>query len=145
MNLHTLNGTEPTLNETKLYLLRAKYELDRIPEIRKEIIKDWDQEGHFDEKQDGLLAHMLAERQASIEGCLYFEAKQAGKEPSSRLPELAKKELVQPQAQTKKLAEKLSQEYSLSKTIAIHCANNILRYKETHGENSSEDKVSKII
>ncbi|MCI5059204.1 MAG: hypothetical protein MRY83_24035 [Flavobacteriales bacterium] len=88
---------------------------------------------------------MIAERQASIEGRLYFEAKQAGKEPSSRFSELTKKELIQHQAQTKKLAEKLSQEYSLSKTIAIYCANNILRYKETHGENSSEDQVSKII
>ncbi len=145
LHRHTLKGTEPTQAETKFYLLRAKYELDRIPEIRQDIIKDWGQEGQFNEKKDGLLAHMIAERQASIEGRLYFESKSAGKGPSSKIPELAEKELAKHQIQTKKNAEKLSQEYSLSKTAATHCAKNILRYKETHGENLSKDQVSQII
>lgn len=145
LHRQTVKGIEPTQGETKLYLLRAKYELDRIPEIRKEIIKDWDQEGHFHEKKDGLLAHMIAERRASIEGRVYFEAKSAGKEPSSRIPELAEKELAKHQAQTKKLADKLSQDYSLSKTAATHCAKNILRYRETHGEYPSKSQVSQIV
>lgn len=145
LHRHTLKDTEPSQHETKLYLLRAKYELDRIPEIRQEIIKDWDQEGHFDEKKDGLLAHIIAERRTSIEGRLYFEAKSAGKETSSKIPELAEKELAKHQAQIKKMAEKLMKEHSLSKTAALHCAKNILRYKETFGENPSNTQVSHII
>ncbi len=145
LHKHILKGTEPTEDETKLYLLRAKYELDRIPEIRKEIIKDWDLEGHFNENRDGLLAHMIAERRASIEGRLYLEAKCAEKEPSARIPELAEKELTKHQAQTKKSAEKLSKEHSLSENTATHCAKNILRYKETYGENPSENQISMFV
>ncbi len=138
LHQHKLKGTEPTGDETKLYLLRAKYELDRIPEIRHDMIKDWDQEGHFDEKRDNLLAHMIAERQASIEGRLYFEAKKAGKEPSSRIPDLAERELKKHRTQEKEIADKLSKLHSLSEKAAAHCAKDILRFQETHGESPSQ-------
>lgn len=52
----------------------------------------------------------------------------------------AGKELAKHQAQTKKMAEKLAQEHSLFKTAATHCAKNILRYKEAHGENPSKER-----
>ncbi|HBW24613.1 MAG TPA: hypothetical protein DER04_06380 [Holosporales bacterium] len=134
----------PTPEETKLFLLRAKYELDRIPEIRKDLIEKWKDEGEF-KKKDALLAHMIAERQASIEGRLYFETKKAGKEPSTQIPELAEKELRRHQAQTKALTTQLSQEYSLSKDAATNCAKDVLRYKETHGENPSQKQVETFV
>lgn len=46
---HTLKGTSPTEEQTKLFLLRAKYEFDRIPEIRRNIIKEWQREDNFNE------------------------------------------------------------------------------------------------
>lgn len=88
---------------------------------------------------------MIAERQASIEGRLYFEAKYAGKEPSARIPELAEREFTKHQAQTKKIANELSKEHTLSKIIATHCAKNILRYKEIYGENPSENQISTLV
>ncbi|HCE95324.1 MAG TPA: hypothetical protein DER04_00940, partial [Holosporales bacterium] len=133
----------PTPEETKLFLLRAKYELDRIPEIRKDLIEEWKDEGEF-KKKDALLAHMIAERQASIEGRLYFEAKKAGKEPSTQIPELAEKELEKHRAQEKGLTESFSKKYSLSENAATQCAKDILRYKETHGKNPSQKQITTL-
>jgi hypothetical protein len=71
---HTVKGTNPTVEQTKLFLLQAKYELDRIPEIQRDIIKGWQRKNRYNEKKDPLIAHMIAERQASIEGRIYLEA-----------------------------------------------------------------------
>ena len=54
--------------------MRTKHELDRIYELQKEIMKDWQREDTFNEKIDGFFAHMLGDHQASIEGRLYLEA-----------------------------------------------------------------------
>jgi len=125
--LHQHQG-KPTQEETRLHLLRAKYELDRIPEIRQELIEEWKDEGDF-KKKDALLAHMIAERQASIEGRLYFEAKIAGKEPSSKIPQLAEKELEKHGDQAKALAQQLSKKHALSENAAAHCAKGLRRNK----------------
>ncbi|HUX78508.1 MAG TPA: AAA family ATPase, partial [Alphaproteobacteria bacterium] len=139
---HTLRGTEPTEKETKLFLLRGKYELDRIPEISKKLNEEWHQKGNFDEKKDPLLIRMIAERQASIEGRLFLEAKQEGRTPSSIIPQLAESERQQHRSQTKPLAQELAKKYSLSESAAIHCAKDILRYQETHGEKPTSNQMT---
>jgi len=72
---------------------------------------------------------MIAERQASIEGRLYFEAKIAGKEPSSKIPQLAEKELEKHGDQAKALAQQLSKKHALSENAAAHCAKGLRRNK----------------
>lgn len=142
---HTLKGTIPTEEETELFFWRAKYELDRIPEIRKDIIKDWDRENNFDETKDGIIAHMIAERQASIEGRLYLEARQKGLEPPDNISDLAEQELQEHRTWEKELVQKASEKYGLSESAAIYCAKNVLRYKETHGEKPSEGQISAMV
>ena len=141
---YELNRHNPTSTELVQLLLRAKYELTRIPEIRKELVKGWKDKDSFKENE-GLLAHMIAERLASIEGRLYLKAKQDGLKTPSNIAELARQELKEHRAHTPKLAQELSQEYSLSKDAAIRCAKNILRYKESHGESPSKNQIAKIV
>lgn len=87
---------------------------------------------------------MIAERLASIEGRLYFEAKRNGLKPPSNIEELAQKELEVHRQEAKELAKGVSQKYSLSEKSALECAKNILRYKETHGEKPSEDQMGRL-
>lgn len=139
---HTLKGTHPSEEKTELYLRRAKYELDRIPEIRRKLLEEWRYEEGFSKKKDGLVAHMIAERKAAIEGRLYFEAIKRGLIPPEDIPYLAEKELDDHGDQTKPLAQKLFKKYSLSESAAIHCAKDVLRYQETHGKKPSEEQIS---
>jgi len=139
---HTLRGIESTEKETKLFLLRAKYELDRIPEISKKLNEEWHQKGNFDSERDPLLIRMIAERQASIEGRLFLEAKQKGRQPPSIIPQLAESELRDHRAQTKPLAQKLIAQHALSESAATHCAKDILRYQETHGEKPTSGQMT---
>jgi Ti-type conjugative transfer relaxase TraA len=139
---HTLRGTEPSEQETRLYLLRAKYELDRVPHIKEKLRENWQERGIFDEKKDPLIIHMIAERQASIEGRLYLEAKQAGLIPSSHIPQWAEAEFKINRAEAKTLAVKLEDQYSLSSRAAAECARNALRYQETHGAKPTDTQMS---
>lgn len=145
LHKYGLEKTEIKSEEMTQLSLRAKYELNRIPEIRRELIKEWDREGRFDEDKDGIFAHMIADRLASIEGRLYLEAKQCGLSPPSNIEELAQKEIETHRQQTKGLAAELFQKYFLSEKASLECAKNILRYKETHGETPSKDQISHII
>ncbi|MBY0293123.1 MAG: hypothetical protein K2W92_07550, partial [Alphaproteobacteria bacterium] len=140
LHRHGLEKTPPQPEEMTWLFLRAKYELNRTPEISKELIREWDRDGNFNEDKDGIFAHMIAERLASIEGRLYFEAKKNGLKPPSNIEELAQKELEVHRQQAKELAKTLSQKYSFSTESALECAKNILRYKETHGEKPSENQ-----
>src|SRR3990167_8842254 len=144
IHIYEHNGRNPTQEELAQLSLRAKYELNRIPEIRKELIKDWQKKDSFKENE-GLRTHMIAERLASIEGRLYLEAKQTGAKIPSTIAKLAHQELKKHQARTPKLAEELSQKYDLSKDVATNFAKNILRYKETHGTHPSELQIATII
>lgn len=130
---HTLNGTTPTENETKRFLGRAKYELDRMPQIKEKITDEWHQHGKFNEISSPLMIHMIAERQASIEGRLFLEAREAGQKPSPSIPRLAEAEFNSHRAQTKAFAQQLGTKYSLSNEASKECARNMLRYQETHG------------
>ncbi len=141
---YELNGRTPPSTEFVQFSLRAKYELTRIPEIRKELIKNWKDKESFKENE-GLLAHMIAERLASIEGRLYLKAKQNGLKTPSNIAELARQELKEHRAHTPKLALELSQEYSFSKDTATRCAKDILRYKEIHGVSPSHTQIAKIV
>lgn len=131
---HIIKGTEPTEKETKLFLLRAKYELDRIHQIKEELTEKWQERGTFDKQKDPLIVHMIAERRVSLEGRLFFEAKQAGHNPLSNIAQQAEKEFNTHKAHTKPLAQKLKDQYSLSETESLECAKNIMRYHEIHGE-----------
>jgi hypothetical protein len=64
---------------------------------------------------------MIAERQASIEGRVFLEAKQEELKPPSNLPQLAEAEFKAHRTETKALAQKLSTQYSLSKNAATEC------------------------
>ncbi len=139
---HTLGGTTPTEKETKHFLARAKYELDRIPHIKEKLTEEWHKRGNFDEKKDPLLIHMIAERQASIEGRLFLEAKQEGLKPPVNIPQLAEAEFKTHRAEAKTLAQKLGVQYSLSKNAATECAKNILRYQETHGAKPTDTQMT---
>lgn len=137
---HTLKGTQPREKETKHFLLRAKYELDRIPEIRDNIIASWQKAGSYKGESDELIAHMIAERQASIEGRMYLAAKQAGFKPLPMIPDLAAKELQTNRATTGTLTQDLIKKHGLSETAATDCAKNILRYQETMEKNPHRSK-----
>jgi hypothetical protein len=126
----TIHSTE---QETKRFLARAKYELDRVPQIKEKLSDEWHRNGKFNETSSPLMIHMIAERQASIEGRLFFEAKAAGQKPSPNIPQLAEIEFKNSRTQTKILAQQLKGQYSLSESTAKECAQNILRYQETHG------------
>lgn len=139
---HTLNGTEPTEKETKRFLTRAKYELDRIPHIVEKLTDEWQKRGNFDEQKDPLLIHMIAERQASIEGRLFLEEKQEGLKPPLNIPQLAEAEFKAHRTETKTLAQKLNIQYSLSKNTASECAKNVLRYQETHGTKPTNTQMA---
>jgi Ti-type conjugative transfer relaxase TraA len=144
LHRHGLEKNTPHPEEMTPLFLRAKYELNRAPEISRELIRNWDRDGNFEEEKDGIFAHMIAERLASIEGRLYVEAKRNGLNPPSNIEELAQKELEVHRQKAKELAKGLSQKYFLSENSALECAKNTLRYKETHGEKPSEDQTSQM-
>ncbi len=138
---HTLQGTSPTTKETKRFLARAKHELDRIQQIKEKLRDERHKHGRFNEISSPLLIHMIAERQASIEGRLFLEARSAGQKPSSNIPQLAEAEFNHNKAQTKIFAQQLKVQYSLSNEAAKECARNILRYKETHGTKPTDNQT----
>lgn len=142
---HALKDTQPREKETKHFLLRAKYELDRIPEIRDNIIASWQKAGSYKGESDELIAHMIAERQASIEGRMYLAAKQAGFKPLPMIPDLAAKELQTNRARTETLTQELIQKHGLSETAATDCAKDILRHQETHGEKPSSEQMAAMV
>ncbi|MBA3814391.1 MAG: toprim domain-containing protein [Alphaproteobacteria bacterium] len=149
---HTLKGTRVSEKQTDHFLQRAKYELDRIPEIRDEIIADWKKINSYKSEKDELIAHMMAERQASVEGRMYLETKQKGLKPeglnptgltpSSTIPDLAREEIKQNRATTTILAEKLATKQRLSEFAATQCAKDITRYMETHGQKPTSTQMS---
>jgi hypothetical protein len=144
LHAYERNGHHPTQEEFVQFSLRAKYELGRIPEIRKELIKGWKDKDGFKENE-GLRAHVIAERLASIEGRLYLKAKQDGIKAPSNIDELAHQELKEHRSHTSKLTQELSQKYALSENIAAHSAKDVLRYKEIHGQLPSESQIANMI
>jgi Ti-type conjugative transfer relaxase TraA len=136
----TLKGRSPSEEDLKHFSLRAKYELDRIPDIRTNLINEWNKKGKV-RSYNGMRAQLIAERLASIEGRIFLDAKQKGLEPSGSLANLARQEFKAHKTQTPQLAKELSQKYGLSDKAAISCAQNIFRYKETHGERPSENQI----
>jgi len=141
---HTLHGTEPTEKETKLYLARAKYELDRIPQIKEKLEGEWQKQGKLSDKSP-LFIHMIAERQASIEGRMFLEAKQRGLKPSASIPTWAETELKTHRAENKTFAQKLRAQYSLSEEAAKECAKNAFRYQETHGSKPTDTQMTALV
>jgi Ti-type conjugative transfer relaxase TraA len=133
-------GIDPSQNEIALISKRAGYEEMRIPIIRAELME----KGNTGSESEALKAHMLAERIASIEGRMIFEAKQKGKKTPCQLYEAAKSELNSHIDQTKELAQEMTQKHPMSYRASLLCANNILRYKETNGEAPSETQTDKM-
>ncbi len=118
------------------------FELNRIPKIKEELTDKWHKRGNFDEKNDPLLIHMIAERRASIEGRIFFEAREAGEKPSSDIPKLAEIEFKTNKAHTNAFAQNLGTQYSLSKNASAECARNMLRYQETHGSKPTNTQMT---
>ncbi len=144
MHSYREKGINPTQEEIRHLSLRAKYELKRIPETRQALIEQWTRNNSF-KKNEGLLAHMIAERLASIEGRLYLEAQQKGSKLPLNIAHLAREEFESHKDQTPTLANNLTQHYALSKTAATHCAKDILRARETHGEDPSSSQIGKMV
>lgn len=73
--LHAYGDTSvlPPEKETVNFCLRAKYELNRLPEIQQELMEQGD--------ENAFRAYRIADRLASIEGRLYLEARAKGLEP----------------------------------------------------------------
>jgi polyhydroxyalkanoate synthesis regulator phasin len=140
-----VKGTRPTEKETEHFLLRAKYELDRILDIRDELIHKWQKAGSYKGENDELIAHIIAERQASIEGRMYLEAKQKGYKPLPTIPDLATKELKAHRAHTETLSQELIKKHGLSESAATGCAKDILRHHETHGEKPSSSQMTAMV
>lgn len=140
---YSIKGISPSEKEIKQFSLRAKYELNRIPEIRTTLLKEWEDKGKV-KPYSGIRAVRLAERLASIEGRLCLEAKQKGLELPASLANLARQEFKAHKSQTPQLAKELSLKYDLSEKAAFTCAQNVFRYKETHGECPSEDQIKRI-
>lgn len=134
---HGLNESLPTEKEMTNISLRAKYELDRLPEIRKDLM-DEGEKSFFRVLQ-------TSDRLASIEGRLYFEALQQEKPQPFHISFMAKRELNYHREQVPQLSQDLSAKHSLSETTAAHCAHDILRYKETHGQNPSAGQIDKML
>lgn len=129
-------STLPRESEMVNFSLRAKYELDRIPEIQKDLMDQGETNPYR--------TYHLADRLASIEGRLDFEARLKGTEalyPSYD----AKKELIKHREELPQLAKDLSNRYFLPQTTSSHFAQDILRYRETHGENPSANQLEKMV
>ena len=88
---------------------------------------------------------MIAERQASIEGRMYLEAKQRGLTPLPTIPDLAARELKANRAGTETIVQGLVKKHGFSESAATNCAKDILRYQETHGEKPSTSQMSAMV
>ena len=137
LHSHGLSGALPREDEMVKLSMRAKYELDRIPAIQQDLMDEGE--------ENAFRAYRVAERLASIEGRLTFEAMRQGVESPLHLSYVAKKELAQHREQLPHLTQDLTQKHFLSNAAAQHCAQDILRYKEVHGDNPSTGQISKMM
>lgn len=136
LHAHGDTGLLPPENEVVKFSLRAKYELQRLPEIQQDLM-DQGEENAF-------RAYRIADRLASIEGRIYLEARAKGLEPLFPSYD-AKRELARHREQLPHLIQDLKHRHYLSNAAAQHCAQDILRYNETHGENPSGRQMEKMI
>lgn len=126
----------PREDEMVNFSLRAKYELDRLPEIQKDLMDQGEKSSYR--------AYQIADRLATIEGRLDFEARLKGTEPLYPSYD-AKKELAQHREEFPQLMKELSSRYFLPQTVTSHFAQDVLRYRETHGENPGANQLEKMI
>lgn len=75
------------------------------------------------------------------EGRPYFEALQKGAEFPFNMPFLAWRELNHHREELPHLAQCLMQRHLLSETAAHHCAQDMLRYRETNGQDPSSTQM----
>jgi len=137
MHRHGLDGSMPTEMEMKNISLRAKYELSRLPELQRNVMNEGE--------KNVFRAFRIADRLATIEGRLTFEARQQGKPQPFNLPFIARRELAQHTEQRPDIARQLNEKYGISGRTAIQCADDFLRYKETHGKPPSAGQITKMI
>jgi hypothetical protein len=137
--LHNHDDTTilPPEYEMVNFSLRAKYELDRLPQIQQDLMDQGE--------TNTFRAYSIADRLASIEGRLYFEALQKDTDPPFNMSFMAQREFNHHQNELPQLMNELARSYSLSETAAHHTAQDILRYRETHGQNPSTDQMDKMV
>jgi hypothetical protein len=129
-------GALPPEHEVLNFSRWAQYELNRLPEIQKDLM---------DEGETNVFrAYSIADRLASIEGGLYFEALQKGQEPLHPSFD-ARREFDKNQAQAPQLAAEFIRTHYISDKVALQCARDLLHYRETHGGDPSADQMDKMI
>ena len=119
------------------FSLRAKFELDRLPEIHRDLMDQGE--------TSAFKAYSIADRLASIEGRFYFEALQKDSEPPFNMPFMAQRELNRHMDELPQLMKDLTRQYYLSETTAYKTSQDILHYRETHGQNPSPDQLDKMV
>lgn len=137
LHMHGETSHLPRESEMVNFSLRAKYELDRLPQIQKDQMDQGETNAYR--------AYSMADRLASIEGRIYFEALQKGVEEPFNMPFMAKREFNQNQEHVLQLMKNLSDRYFVPQTIAYHFAQDVLRYRETHRENPSSNQMEKMV
>ncbi len=126
----------PRIESPPVNTPRAIYEQARIPEIQQDLMEEGENPFH---------AFQLAERQAAIEGRLYFEALKQGKHEPLHLSFTARRELDTNQEQLPRLTRELQSQHALSDKAASYCAESVMRHKETHGENPSAGQMANMV
>lgn len=137
LHAHGVTSFLPREHEMINFSLRAKYELDRFPEIHRDLMDQGETNAYS--------AYRIADRLASIEGRLYFDALQKDTDPPFNMPFMAQREFSRYQEQLPHLIEDLARRYSLSETTAHHCAQDLLRCRETHGQDPSAEQMDKMV
>jgi len=135
LHSHGERASLPSEDEIINFSLRAKYELDRLPEIQQDLMDQGEKSPYR--------AYQIADRLATIEGRLIFEARAKGKE--ALYPSFdAKKELARHREELPHLSQELMRRHGLSDIASQRCAQNILRYKEIHGAKPSSEQTGKM-
>lgn len=130
-------GRLPFEDEMANISMRAKFEVGRLPEIQQDLM-DQGEENVF-------RAYRIADRLTSIEGRFYFEALQKGLDTPFNMSFMARRELDYHREELPHLAQDLMQRNFLSEAAAYHSAQNILRYRETHGQDPFSNQMEKMI
>jgi len=137
MHRHGLEGVMPLETEMKNISMRAKYELNRLPELQQDMMNEGE--------KNVFRAYRTADRLATIEGRLIFEAEQQGKPKPFNISFVARRELSQHTEQRPDIEQQLHEKYGISGRIATLCAYDFLRYIEAHGQPPSSGQITKMI
>jgi Ti-type conjugative transfer relaxase TraA len=147
--LHLLreqNQKDPTYDDVKVLSIRARYELNREPEIKENFLEEVDKKRDVI-PEDHLRAQLYAERLARIEGRLFKqEFRDKGEVKDFKEIHLnAKRELSQHLEDQKHLSSQLESERNLSSFVASRVVNLVLRNEESLGYPADNKTIEAFI